>query len=310
MAINRFTNEVIDIQRGETDIIKVYLGETLVWQKSTIDPDAQAYLDAVVAAGGTINDTIISATQTLFTDLKLEGLYDKMSFFHPYIGGVANSNKINAKNPGTNDLVFTGSFTHTADGTVADTVFSSDASTGWVGPPTGGSIDDFHYSFYTGTTNAIQYAGGALYLQEFGNLDTLFGTNAVFGWLQGADYNLEGGLSYFNGGTLNAYLTVSAAEMDGTTGLFGASRVSSTDFRAFKNGSQVGSTQTVTRDQSWPSTVLMSPGRTNPPDTNGNMTTSTRRRQFTTFGRSLTTTEFSTLYTIIQNFQTALGRNV
>jgi len=272
------------------------------------DADAAAYLAAVISAGGTTDATISAATNTLFTDLKSNGLYSKMSFFHPYIGGVANSNKINAKNPGTNDLIFTGSFTHNYSGSVANNGTSM-ASTQWIGPPTGGSIDDFHFSFYCGTINSVSYGGGAVYMQEFGNLDTLYSTNAVFGWLGGADYPVDGGQTYFNGGVLNNYIIISQAVMSGTTGLFGASRVSTTDFRAYKNGSQVGSTQTLTRDQSWPSITLMSPGYTVPPNTSGNQISSGRRRQFTTFGTSLTPAEFNTLSTIINTFQTTLGRN-
>ena len=273
------------------------------------DPDADAYIFAVVTAGGTVDATIEAAVDTLFVDLKAAGLYSKMSFMHPYVGGVADSNKINAINPGTNDLTFTGAFTHNSLGTVAD-VRTAVANTGWVGPPTGGSISDFHYSYYTGTTNAIPFAGGAVYLQEFGNLDTLFNTNAVFSWLSGADYTVDGGLSYFNGGTNTGYLQVSQAVMNGTIGLFGASRTSTTSMKAFKDGAQVGTTQTAVVNQSWPSTTLMSPGFTSPPNASGNQTSSTRRRQFTSFGTSLSDAEFTTLYSIVQTFQTSLSRAV
>ena len=272
------------------------------------DADADAYIFAVVTAGGTVDATIEAAVDTLFVDLKAAGLYSKMSFMHPYVGGVADSNKINAINPGTNDLTFTGAFTHNSLGTLATTQ-TAVANTGWVGPPTGGSISDFHFSFYTGTTNAVPYSGGVQYLQEFGNLDTLYSTNGVFGWLGGADYNQDGGNSYFDGGT-STLKSISKAIMNGTIGLFGASRTSTTSFKVFKDGSQVSTTQTDVVNQSWPSTTLMSPGYTNPPNTSGNMVTSQRRRQFTSFGTSLSDAEFTTLYSIVQTFQTSLSRAV
>ena len=273
------------------------------------DVDAAAYLAAVLATGGTLNATISAATNTLFTSLKSNGLYSKMSLMYPYLGAVANSNAINAINPGTNSLVFTGPFTHSISGSVANNQTTSQASTQWVGPPTSGSISNFHFTFYTNSTNSAVYGGGAVYNQEFGNLNTLFSTNAVFGWLSGADWGVDGGQSYFNGGTNGTYLTVSQATMSGTTGLFGSSRTNTTTMKAYKNGSQVGTTQSTLVDQSWPTTTLMSPGWTSPPNNSGNQVTSTRRRAFTTFGTSLTDGEMSTLSTIINTFQTTLGRN-
>ena len=98
--------------------------------------------------------------------------------------------------------------------------------------------------------------------------------------------------------------------MNGTIGLFGASRTSTTSMKAFKDGAQVGTTQTAVVNQSWPSTTLMSPGFTSPPNASGNQTSSTRRRQFTSFGTSLSDAEFTTLYSIVQTFQTSLSRAV
>ena len=274
------------------------------------DADADAYILAVTTAGGTLSAGEETAIQTLFISLKSNSLYTKLSFMHPYVGGVADSNKINALNPGTNDLTFSGGsgFAHSVSGSLA---LSNDAvaGTGWIGAPTGGDINSYHFSFYTATTNAVGHIGGALYLQEFGNLDTLFNTNALFGWLNGADYAIDAGLSYFQGSNNGGYLTVSQAVMGGTTGIFGASRTSSTDFRAFKNGSQVGSTFATAVNQTFPSFQLMSPGYTNPPNTTGNQISSQRRRIFTTFGQGLTTGEFSTMSTIINTFNTSFGRN-
>jgi hypothetical protein len=263
------------------------------------------YLNAVVAAGGSVNSTQSAATITLFTSLVSNGLYSKMSLMYPYLGAVANSNKINAINPGTNDLTFTGSFTHSISGTVANNASSSQANTSWIGPPTGGSINDFHFTFYTNTTNAIPFAGGAVYLVEFGNMDTAYGTNSQCVFLQGADYTLDAGLSYFNGATNSAYLSVTQAQMNGTIGLFGQSRTNSTTMKAYKNGSQVGSTQTTTTNGTWTTRTLMSPGYS----IGGAFATSTRRRAFTTFGTSLTDGEMTTLSTIINTYQTSLGRN-
>jgi hypothetical protein len=68
-----------------------------------LDPDAQAYLDAVVATGGTVDSTIENAVNTLFEDLKTAGLYTKLDILMPMVGGTYQSVIINGIDP-TNDL--------------------------------------------------------------------------------------------------------------------------------------------------------------------------------------------------------------
>ena len=80
------------------------------------DPDAAAYIAAVLAAGGTLSSPQEEAINTYFVDLKAEGLYSKLYYMHLFLGGVENSNKINAVNPGTYDLGFQGTWTHTTGG--------------------------------------------------------------------------------------------------------------------------------------------------------------------------------------------------
>ena len=62
--------------------------------------EANAYLSAVVAAGGTgITPTISAATTTLFTSLVSNNLYNKISVMYPMLGGNAAGCKFNAKDP-------------------------------------------------------------------------------------------------------------------------------------------------------------------------------------------------------------------
>jgi len=67
------------------------------------DPDAQAYLAAVVATGGTVTSDITTAVETLFTSLKSAGIYSKLDILMPMVGGTKDSCLINAITP-TNDL--------------------------------------------------------------------------------------------------------------------------------------------------------------------------------------------------------------
>ena len=60
-----------------------------------LDPDASAYLSAVISAGGSLDATISAATDTLFTSLKSNGLYSKLDTLYMMIGGTAASTALN-----------------------------------------------------------------------------------------------------------------------------------------------------------------------------------------------------------------------
>ena len=69
---------------------------TLTPSTPSIDPDAQTYLNEIVAQGGTIDSTITSATDTLFKSLKSAGLYTDIIGMYPILGGVSGSVGLNA----------------------------------------------------------------------------------------------------------------------------------------------------------------------------------------------------------------------
>jgi hypothetical protein len=71
------------------------------------DADANAYLSAVVSAGGTgITPTISAATTTMFVSLKSAGLYTKLYTLYPMLGGNYAGCKFNAKNPLNTDAAY------------------------------------------------------------------------------------------------------------------------------------------------------------------------------------------------------------
>jgi hypothetical protein len=97
---------------------------------SAFDPDAAAYLEAVLNAGGTgITTTVSGATDTLFTELKTNGLYSKIKVMYPIIGGVANSHAINAVNLTANTLTYINTINHSLSGMTASGVAA--ANTGF-----------------------------------------------------------------------------------------------------------------------------------------------------------------------------------
>jgi hypothetical protein len=70
-----------------------------------------AYLSNVISNGGTLSSTISAATRTLFSSLVSSDLMGKLYAFYPHLGGVANSNGLNAKNVSTNQITFNGGWT-------------------------------------------------------------------------------------------------------------------------------------------------------------------------------------------------------
>lgn len=98
---------------------------------SSGDDDANTYIAAIQTGGGTLSGAEETAIDNFFVGLKSDGIYSKISVMYPFLGSVANSNKINAINPGTNDLTFNGTWTHSATGSYATKTSSDYADTGF-----------------------------------------------------------------------------------------------------------------------------------------------------------------------------------
>jgi hypothetical protein len=92
---------------------------------------ADTYIAAVLANGGSLSGAEQTAIQTFYNDLDTAGVYSKMHVMYPMLGGVANSNKINFINPGTNDLTFTGTWTHSVNGSSCTANVANFADTGF-----------------------------------------------------------------------------------------------------------------------------------------------------------------------------------
>ncbi len=255
----------------------------------------------MVSAGGSVNATMSAATNTLFTSLKSASLYSKIKLMYPYMGGVAGSNRINAINPLLYNITFGAGYTHNYSGTTSNG--SSLANTNYTAVSPTDNLDSNHFSLYIGTTGST-YAGGAVYIMEFGNLNTLF-NGRFLGVLLGVEYNVDGGQSYF-GNMTSSLKSVSKITMGTSKGFIGASRENSTSWFLNKNGAEIA-TDTNTRNQDFPSNPLGNP--TYIPAFSGNIVSGTRRHQFATFGDGLSSGEMSQLETIINTFQTTLGRN-
>jgi hypothetical protein len=131
------------------------------------DPDAQAYIDAVITAGGTLTLTEQDAVNNLFVGLKASSLYSELNVLYLFLGGNAAASALNAirtKSSFDIDWYNTGDFTFNSSGVTnngsgyGDTnyvpsVQSSPTDTAWGIYQTAGNMFSEVYSFggYDGT---------------------------------------------------------------------------------------------------------------------------------------------------------------
>jgi hypothetical protein len=88
-------------------------------------------------------------------------------------------------------------------------------------------------------------------------------------------------------------------------GLFASSRISASSHKGYRNGVQIGSTNTGASDSISNINISMYLGAAN-----NSIFYSSKQVAFSTIGNGLTDTEANALYTIVQRFQVALNRHV
>jgi hypothetical protein len=256
------------------------------------DADAAAYLSAVVSAGGTgITPTISAATNTLFTSLKSNGIYNELIAFYPVIGSTSGSTLLNGirtnsqfditwQNP--QNIIFNISG---ATGNGVDT-----AGNTHIIPSSDLSIGNRHMSFYsTGDRNITSFG------YEIG------GGNGVNNVLI---ISYGGATGYFSFGGYQTYVNTE------NTGFYYTQVSGATtpyNMVGYKNGSQVVNTTSSDAGSVSYASVLAD-NRANQP---GFTTTefSDKTMGWASFGNELTLSQIIQFEIIINTFQTTLGRN-
>ena len=252
---------------------------------------ANTYLSAVVAAGGTVTESMSGATRQLFQEIYLNGLNNGMLCMYPFIGGVAAAHAVQAISPGTNNLTFNGGWTHNASGATPN------GSSGWAttslvpSTTTSLTLSGGTLYFYSGTNNGAgnQVAIGSTGVSNSGW--ALYPSNAsyimaAFGW----ESNL--GAS-------------SSVAISNTLGGLSMSRSGSTTIEFYRRGSLVSSVSRTANAKPAQSVYLGALNQNGTPAQYGIW-----RQQFAFIHTGLTNTQMATIETIINNYQTNLGRNV
>jgi hypothetical protein len=254
--------------------------------------EAQTYMSAVIAGGGTLDSTSSGATYQLFYDLFNYGLWTKLYSFYPLLGGNSSGGQaVNGKTPGTRNITWNGGLTFSTNGVV------SNGTNGWgntnSNPNNFGGIADFHMSFYSRTdiqVGVTQFDMGVF--QDSGsNQRTQLNSRST---------------SDDTRGVVNATTQGTFANSN-SQGLFTITRRSGPDTEFYKNGTSLGNSNVAT--VGIPNGVIgLCVRYLSVTDTIS--TPTTRQYAFVTIGTTLTDSEVSNLYTAIQNFQTTLGRQV
>jgi hypothetical protein len=266
--------------------------------------EANAYLSAVVSAGGTgITSTVSAATTTLFTSLVSNNLYNKIEVMYPMLGGISGSTSIEGKGRTAFNITWvnagipTDGLTFNSSGVTRNGTNVGAVSVGYGSTNFDCNVDatimsntSVSLGFYNGSqaNNSNGFMGT---IENFaGNrLFVLTNYTSVDWWSAGNDTS-----SSFTLGTLN------------NRGMFIQNRNNNTSSNLYQNGSVI-TTSTQAASSGLPAGVITLLGISQANDTlwGGGP----GRCQFAFIGQGLTAGEISTLSTIINTFQTSLGKN-
>jgi len=261
---------------------------------SGINPDAAAF----IAATGITSTTEINAVNALVNGLQADGLWTKMKAIYPFVGGTATTHKWNLKDPRDLDaafrLVFNGGWTHSSTGATPNGT-NGYADTFLV-PSSVLSQNSTHLSFYSRSNilNASQFEIGCFNLAAEGLGSSSFGIS----------YNTAP-----NGHMRNRVSTATPSTgfiPTDARGLFTSNRTLSTQQKAYQNG-VLKETATVNSDGLSTLQIAISANRISAVSVGDY---SAKQTAFSSIGDGLLDAEASALYNRVQNFQTALSRQV
>lgn len=243
------------------------------------DPDAQAF---ITASG--ISGTEATATNQLVIDLKSANIWTKMKAVYPLVGGSATSHKFNLLNPvdsnGAYRLVFNGGWTHSSLGALPNGV-NAYASTFLI----------------PNTVFGAGYASIGVYV----NQASLISGNPI----GSTNMNIILGLGFVRGGN-KASTSSTAFTQSPNNGFIVNSRTTSTSM-FFMNRAGAFLTSTVTAVSNYATTDIVL-GATN---SNGTIASySDGRIALAYCSDFLTQAESTILKSIVQTYQTTLGRQV
>lgn len=256
--------------------------------KKTVAASYTARTTAFASATGITDTTILGALNTMDLSLISAGLDTKMKALYPFVGGTASTHKYNFMDARDLDaafrLTFSGGWTH------ANTGATPNGTNGYANTfltPSGNiGQNDSHISYYSrtqSTTGAVDIRASNSGNQHVLDIEIYFG---------GRYYTNNCGYA-------------SSSAITTTTGLFTCNRISSTQYKGFRN-TTIEQTNNITSTGLSNKNIYIGAG--NSGDTAAWF--SVRECAFASIGTGMSDAEQTIFYTITQTFQTSLARQV
>jgi hypothetical protein len=240
-----------------------------------------------ITAAGLTNKTHLSAISYLSSNLISTGLYSKLVTIYPNVGGTLESHMYNLKNPINSNnayrLSFYGGVTHNSNGIIFD------GTSGYADTFLSASSADLSQD----STSLWYYVTGG---KTSNNACIIIGANDIDLNTPFSNGNNDSKLNDNYGGT-------STKDNNFSKGFIGVSRTGSANFNYYLNNTVL---YTATATSKQPTIYNLYIGAAN---VNGSSNYWTNLWcGFAAIGKGLTTSEASTLYTIVQQYETILGR--
>ena len=241
------------------------------------DTDAQAF----VTNADIVDQVEANAINNLVIGMKADGLWTKMKAVYPFVGGTATSHSYNLVNTAQYQITWNGGVTHSNLG-VQGNGTNGYGNTG-LNDSSVMTLNNAHISIYSRTNSDALYCDMGVISGS--DETTIFAkyTNTFYPRVQNTNNGITNSTS--------------------SQGLFIANRVSSTEVRAFQNGTL----KLITNNSSAKVNLnhfICAASR------NGDTFHSARQYAFSSIGDGLTDTEAANFYTAVQAFQTSLNRNI
>ena len=246
------------------------------------DADAQAYVNRVYNAGGSLTNTEANAVNQLVLDMKTAGIWTSMKAVYPMVGSSAAACAQNLKSSS-----FTGTFT--SGWTFASTGATPNGSSAYFDttliPNTSLTLTSGHLSFYSRTNNNTG-------VYDMGTGDGSVQQNLITRYSDDKFY-----ACYGNPGQVLSIANTSSL------GFFVTNRNSATNTNSYKNGTQVatGVQTSLLAVQSIYISAFHS---------SNIYAYSNRQCAFSSIGDGLTDVQATALYNSVQIFQNTLGRAI
>jgi len=261
-------------------------------QGVSIDPIAQAFFTAAGITGATEQ----SAINTLVTSLKSNNLWSKMYVIYPFVGGTSSSTSYNLVDTTKYQITWNGGITFASTGVLSNGT-SGYGNTGW-NPKV----------FNSGTTITTSLSVSAYSRTNSTNDGEEFGVANGQPAIQMLAKRTNGNAILDNYNSLAGRINGSVTN---SQGLFTSSRTAQNVMVGYRNSTQFGATATTNANTA-DITTSLNYNLYLLAQNNAGSTASYSTREVAWFhiGAGLTSGEVSTLYTIVQAYQTTLGRNV